>query len=301
MKLATLRDGSRDGQLVVVSRDLAQAHYAGAIVSRLQQALEDWNFFAPQLQDLCDELNAGRARHAFALDLAHCLAPLPRSYLWAHGSVYPSHAQRCPQAALAFQTNPADHLLAPQARWPAGGEPALDFAAGLAVVTGEVPRAAAPEQAAEGVRLLMLALTLGQPDAPASLATAFAPVALTPDELGEAWRGARAQCTLQVQLNGRKFGLCESGPEMALDFGACIAQCARWRGVGAGSIVGALPVSNADATRGFCSLAERRSAELAQDGEARTPWLRAGDALQVQARLASGSQSLFGAIELQLD
>ena len=99
MKLATLRDGSRDGQLVVVSRDLAQAHYASAIVGRLQQALEDWNFFAPQLQDLYDELNAGRARHAFALDPAQCLAPLPRSYHWAHGSVYPAHAQRCPQAA----------------------------------------------------------------------------------------------------------------------------------------------------------------------------------------------------------
>lgn len=303
MKLATLRDGSRDGQLVVVSRDLAQAHYASAIVGRLQQALEDWNFFAPQLQDLYDELNAGRARHAFALDPAQCLAPLPRSYHWAHGSVYPAHAQRCPQAALAalaFQTNPADHLLAPQAQWQAGGVQALDFAAGLAAVTGEVPRAAGPEQAAEGVRLLLLALTLGQPDSPQSLATAFAPIALTPDELGEAWRGARAQCTLQVQLNGRKFGLCETGPEMALDFGACIAQCVRWRGVAAGSIVGALPVSNADAARGFCSLAERRSAEIAQDGEAKTPWLRAGDALQVQARLAAGSQSLFGAIDLQL-
>ncbi|WP_029695908.1 fumarylacetoacetate hydrolase family protein [Comamonas badia] len=300
MKLATLRDGSRDGQLVVVSRDLAQAHYASGIAARLQQALEDWNFFAPQLQDLYDALNAGRARHAFALDPAQCLAPLPRCYHWAHGSVYPAHAQRCPQGAPAFQLSPADHLLAPQACWQVGGVQALDFAAGLAVVTGDVPRAAGPEQAAEGVRLLLLALTLGQPGSPHSLATAFAPVALTPDELGEAWRGARARCTLQVQLNGRKFGLCETGPEMALDFGASIAQCVRWRGVAAGSIVGALPVSNADAARGFCSLAERRGAEVAQDGEAKTAWLRAGDALQAQARLAAGGQSLFGAIDLEL-
>lgn len=305
MKLATMRDGSRDGQLVVVSRDLTQAHYASGMANHLRQVLEDWNFLAPQLQDLYGELNAGRARHAFALDTAQCLAPLPRSQSWISTCPYPGHDERCAQGdGLVRRQDVGGALLAPSASWACAvpGEPApdVDFSVGLAALTGDVPRACPPEQASEGVRLLALALTLSTARDGERLASTLAPVAVTPDELGEAWRAARAHLTLQVQLNGRKFGLCDAGADMAGDFGACIAQAARVRGLGAGSIVAALPVSNADPARGFCSLRERRSVEAARDGEPVTPWLRAGDALGVQARPPAGGPPLFGAIHLSL-
>ena len=301
MKLATVRDGSRDGQLVVVSRDLAQAHYASGMANRLQDVLEDWNFFAPQLQDLYDELNAGRARHAFALHAAQCLAPLPRAYSWVSGCPYPTHRERCGQeAAPAWRQEAGAAFLPPVAQWTCTEACELDFSAGLAVITGDVACGGAPEQAAEGVRLIALALTLARADARQSLASAFAPVAVTPDELGPAWRAARAHLSVQVQLNGRKFGLCDAGAGMAQDFGACIADSAPALGVPAGSIVGGLPVSQADAARGFCSVRERRCVEAAQDGAPSTPWLQAGDALRVEARAPAGGDPLFGAIQLQL-
>jgi len=300
MKLATMRDGSRDGQLVVVSRDLTQAHYASAVADGLQQVLEDWNFLAPQLQDLYGELNAGRARHAFALDAAQCLAPLPRAYNWISGCPYPPHPERCGrEAAPAWRQAAGAAFLPPVASWTCADGHGLDFSAGLAVITGDVARGGPPEQAAEGVRLVALALTLAPAPAGRPLASAFAPVAVTPDELGSAWRAARAHLIVQVQLNGRKFGLCDAGADMAQDFGTCIAEAAPAQGLPAGSIVGCLPVSNADAARGFCSLRERRSVEAARDGEAATPWLRAGDALRVEARWPAGGEPLFGAIELQ--
>lgn len=301
MKLATMRDGSRDGQLVVVSRDLTQAHYASGVANSLQQVLEDWNFLAPELQGLYAELNAGRARHAFALDTAQCLSPLARTHGWFVGCPYPSHLERCARDKVpAWRQEPGGAFLAPTATWTCAGVTDLDFSAGLAVITGDVPRGCAPEQAVERVRLLTLALTLAQAGSGHSCAGTFAPVAVTPDELGEAWRAAKAHLTVQVQLNGRKFGLCDAGADMAPDFGACITQNAQAQGMTAGSIIGALPVSNADAARGFCSLRERRCAEAAQDGEATTPWLQAGDELHVQARPATGDAPLFGAIDLQL-
>lgn len=301
MKLATMRDGSRDGQLVVVSRDLARAHYVGGIAHTLQQALEDWNFIAPQLQDLSDELNAGRARHAFALDAAQCFAPLPRSFSWVHGCPWPTHRERCaPQDVGDWQQAAGAGFLPPQASWGALGEQPYDFSAGLAAITGDVAAGCAAEQAAEGVRLLSLVLSLVQGQTRQTLATVFAPVAVTPDELTDAWQGARAHLAVQVQLNGRKFGLCDAAADMAQDFGACIAACAQPQSLTAGSIVGCLPVSNADAARGFCSLLERRCVEAAQDGEPQTPWLCAGDVLQVHARRAAGGGSVFGDIHLQL-
>lgn len=301
MKLATMRDGSRDGQLVVVSRDLAQAHYASGMAVSMQQVLEDWNFFAPQLQDLYDELNAGRARQAFPLDPAGCLAPLPRSYGWMVGCPYPTHMERCtPGLAPMWRQEAGAAFLPPIAQWSGAGVQELDFSAGLAVVTGDVVRGCSPELAAEGVRLVALALMLMQPEAHVTLASAFAPVAVTPDELGAAWRATRAYLTVQVHLNGRKFGLCDSGAGMAQDMGACIARTAWAQGLPAGNIVGCLPVSDADATRGFCSLQERRCVEAVHDGEPTTPWLRTGDALHVDARLPAGNVPLFGAIDLQL-
>lgn len=304
MKLATMRDGSRDGQLVVVSRDLTQAHYASAVAHTLQQALEDWNFLAPQLQDLYGELNAGRARHAFALDAAQCLAPLPRAYAWVSGCPYPSHLERCAQAPVPVWRQGAGAAFSPPvSQWACAEGDELDFSTGLAVVTGDVARGCPPEQAAEGVRLVALALTLARADdesAERALTSAFAPVVVTPDELGAAWRGARAHLTVQVQLNGRKFGLCDAGAGMQGDLGVWIAARAQAQAWPAGGVLGCLPVSQADVALGFCSLRERRCVEAERDGAPTAPWLHAGDALRVQARWPAGGDPLFGAIELQL-
>lgn len=307
MKLASYHDGSRDGQLLVVSRDLRSAHYASGVAQRLQQVLEDWNFLAPQLQDVYDALNAGRARHAFPFDPWQCLSPLPRAYRWAWTNAYPSHVERVHAGAAPAQRwrhDPADAFARPCAALALPDDvPALDFSAGLAVVGGDVAPDAGVDAAREGVRLVMLSLALhevGDDGAAAwPLATAFSPVAVTPDELGDAWRGGRVFHTLQVLLNGRRFGLCESGPEMAPDFGGLLAQLARQRGVAAGSIVGGGAVSNADAARGFCSLREKRAVEAARDGHATTAWLGAGDSLAVEMKGHDGA-SVFGAIECTL-
>ena len=211
MKLATYKDGSRDGQLVVVSRDLGLAHYATGIASHLQQVLDDWNFLAPQLQDLYDLLNAGKARHAFPFDPRQCMAPLPRAYQWADGSAYINHVElvrkaRGAEVPASFYTDPlmyqggSDDFLGPCDDVVVPSEAmGIDFEAEIAVVTGDVRMGASPEQALEGVRLVMLAndvslrnlipgeLAKGFGFFQSKPATAFSPVALPPDKLGAAW------------------------------------------------------------------------------------------------------------------
>src|SRR3954462_178007 len=169
MKLATYRDGSRDGQLVVVSRDLQSAHYATGIAHKLQQVLDDWNFLAPQLQDLYDALNGGKARHAFPFDPARCMAPLPRAYQWADGSAYINHvelvrAARKAEVPQTYYTDPlmyqggSDDFLGPCDDVIVAKEKyGIDFEAEIAVITGDVPMGAAPERALDGIRLVMLA------------------------------------------------------------------------------------------------------------------------------------------------
>src|SRR5690606_29501758 len=215
MKLATYKDGSRDGQLVVVSRDLSTAHYATGVAQKLQQVLDDWNFLAPQLQDLSVALNSGKARHAFPFDPAQCMAPLPRAYQWADGSAYLNHvelvrAARGAEVPASFYEDPlmyqggSDDFIGPCDPVVVPSEDfGIDFEAEIAVVTGDVPMGASPEQALEGVRLLMLANDVSLRHLiPAELAkgfgffqskpaTSFSPVAVTPDELGEAWQGGR--------------------------------------------------------------------------------------------------------------
>ena len=242
MKLATYKDGSRDGQLVLVARDLATAHLAHGIASRLQQVLDDWNFLSPQLQDLYENLNAGRARHAFPFEPASCMAPLPRAYQRVEGGT-------------ALQQASGDNLLGPcdEIAWPGDGF-GLDVQAQLAVITGDVVRGSSPEQALEGVRLVMLAhcvrlrplvasaqdlgddLVRGQP------AAAFSPVAVTPDELGAAWQEGRIQLSLQGSRNGRKQQACEAGQGLQRSFGQLIARLCSTRPVRAGSIVVSGPV-----------------------------------------------------------
>ncbi len=312
MKLATLNDGSRDGQLVVVSRDLATAHYATNIANRLQQALDDWGFFAPQLQDLFDALNAGRARHAFPFDSAQCMAPLPRAYQCLQRAESTSAADRRP----GLHQLSGDALLGPQdnisaARTALG----VDFGAGLAVITGDIPLAASSEQALDGVRLLLLANTItlraleeqersaGHSPLVSRPATAFGPVAVTPDELGSAWHQGRVQLTLAIGLNGRKFGLCDAAAGMPASFGEILAEACATRPLRTGSIVcsGPLRASHgadgaAEGARSYATLAARRQAEAHKEKDNKTGYLQAGDALRMDMKNLAGA-SLFGAIE----
>jgi fumarylacetoacetate (FAA) hydrolase len=318
MKLASYRDGSRDGQLVVVSRDLASAHYANGIATRLQQVLDDWNFLSPQLEDLATSLNHGKARHAFAFDPAQCMAPLPRAGQWVTSAASPHHLTRIGQAegreppeAPAGQPlmgrGASDHFLGPcQDAVFASAEDDIDFEAGLAAITGDVALGASPAQALEGVRLLMLAndwtLRRRQPGEATSgwgllqckPATAFSPVAITPDELGEAWQGGRVHLPLLSTWNGRKVGD-GGGTDMSFHFGQLIAHLARTRSVSAGSIVGSGPLSPRDPSQGFACVADARAAEIIAQGEARTGHLQFGDTVRIEMTGRDGS-SLFGAI-----
>ncbi len=319
MKLATLKDGSRDGQLVVVSRDLATAHYATGIASRLQQALDDWNFIAPQLQDLYDTLNHGKPRHAFPFDAAQCLAPLPRAYAWASGMAYLSHIERLAQAA---GTEPPSHLKSrpllaqnhsagftgPQAPLSAAhAAQGLDFGAQLAVISGDIPAGSPPAQALEGIRLLLLAndCTLRTPQPleqahgygllQSKPATAFAPVAVTTDELGEAWERGRLSLALQTSWNGRKVGQTDAAAGMQFHFGQLLAHLAATRPVRAGTVLGAGPVSHADAAQGYHAIAEKRALEQIADGQSLTGYLQPGDTVRIEMKGRDG-QSVFGAI-----
>ncbi|MEZ5640588.1 MAG: fumarylacetoacetate hydrolase family protein [Burkholderiaceae bacterium] len=329
MKLATYQDGSRDGQLVVVSRDLETAHYATGIAHRLQQALDDWNFIAPQLQDLYETLNGGKARHAFPFDPAQCLAPLPRAYQWCDGSAYLNHvelvrAARGTEVPESYFKEPlmyqggSDDLQG--ARAPIRGlDPAwgIDFEAEVAVVTADVPQGATPEQGLDAVRLVMLAndVSLREliPDELAKgfgffqgkPATAFSPVAVTPDELGDAWQDGRVHLTLQTTWNGRKVGLCDAGPDMRFSFGDLIAHAAKTRRLSAGTIVGSGTVSNPGVEKdggrrewpkGYSCIAEKRAMEQLQDGAAKTGYLQPGDTVRIEMKGRDG-QSVFGAIE----
>jgi fumarylacetoacetate (FAA) hydrolase len=320
MKLATLKDGSRDGQLIVVSRDLSTAHHASAIATRMQQLLDDWNFLSPQLEDLYTTLNHGKARHAFAFDPAQCMAPLPRAYQWADGSAYINHVELVRRARNAevpesFYTDPlmyqggSDDFLGPcDAACFASEDWGIDFEAELAVVTGDVSIGVSPEQALEGIRLVMLAndwslrhlipaeLAKGFGFFQSKPATAFSPVALTPDELGDTWQGGRVHLTLQSTWNGKKVGLCDAGPEITFHFGQLIAHICKTRNVRAGSIVGSGTVSNKDWAKGYSCIAEKRAIETIEGGAAKTEFMKFGDTIRIEMKGKDG-QSLFGAIE----
>ena len=331
MKLATYKDGSRDGQLVVVSRDLSQAHYATGIADALQQALDDWNFISPQLQDLYLTLNGGKARHAFAFDPKMCMAPLPRAFQWADGSAYINHVELVRRARNAevpktFYTDPlmyqggsddfigaCDDVVCPSEDF------GIDFEAEVAVITGDVAMGTDADAALDGIRLLMIAndvslrnlipdeLAKGFGFFQSKPATAFGPVAVTPDEVGEAWQGGRLHLTVQSTWNGRKVGMCEAGPEMTFHFGQLIAHICKTRNVRAGSIVGSGTVSNKgvekdgrmDWPKGYSCIAEKRAIETILDGKPSTAFMKFGDTIRIEVKGADG-QSVFGAIEQQV-
>ncbi|WP_077034285.1 fumarylacetoacetate hydrolase family protein [Pelomonas sp. KK5] len=295
MKLATYKDGSRDGQLVVVSRDLSQAHYANGIATRLQQVLDDWGFLSPQLEDLYTQLNHGKLRHAFDFDPKLCMAPLPRAGQWVDGLAFPGQAG---ESEPQMRQGASDGFLGPCEPAPFGSEAmGIDFEAGLAAISGDVRMGASADEALESVRLLMLAngwrlrqLSGAEP------AAAFGPVAVTPDELGAAWYRGRVELNLQTMWNGRKVGNCEAGPEMAFHFGQLIAHLARTRHVRAGSIVGSGPVNNRDASRGYSCIAEKRAIEASEDGEPKTDFMKFGDSVRIEMKGRDG-HSVFGAID----
>ncbi|MBA2962997.1 MULTISPECIES: fumarylacetoacetate hydrolase family protein [Ramlibacter] len=328
MKLATYKDGSRDGQLVVVSRDLATAHYATGIAGKLQQALDDWGFVAPQLQDLSEALNQGKSRHAFPFEPQRCMAPLPRAYQWADGSAYINHvelvrAARKAQVPPTYYTDPlmyqggSDDFLGPCDPVLVPSEDfGIDFEAEVAVVTGDVPMGASPEQALDGIRLVMLAndvslrnlipdeLAKGFGFFQSKPATAFSPVAVTLDELGDAWQGGRVHLTLQSTWNGRRVGMCDAGPEMTFHFGQLVAHICKTRNVRAGSIVGSGTVSNkgveqdgrTEWPKGYSCIAEKRAIETIQDGQPSTAFMQFGDTIRIEMKGKDG-QSVFGAID----
>jgi fumarylacetoacetate (FAA) hydrolase len=320
MKLATLKDGTRDGQLVVVSRDLRTAAIADAIVPTLQRALDDWTFYAPQLLDLSDSLSQGRARHSFAFDPKACMAPLPRAFQWADGSAYVNHVELVRRARKAemppeFWTDPlmyqggGDDLLGPEDDIVCASEAyGIDFEAEVAVITTDVPMAVKPADALRHVRLLMLVNDVSLRNLiPAELgkgfgffqskpATAFSPVAVTPDELGDAWHEGRVHRPMIVHWNGKKVGQPDCGTDMVFNFGELIAHAAKTRNVRAGSIVGSGTVSNKDTKRGYCCIAEKRCLETIEHGAPTTEFMKFGDSVKIEIFDEAG-KSIFGAID----
>ncbi len=320
MKLATYKDGSRDGQLVVVSTDLASAHYASGIATRLQQVLDDWNFLSPQVEELARTLNQGKARHAFAFDPKLCMAPLPRAYQWVDGSAYLNHVElvrkaRGAQVPKTFYTDPlmyqggSDDFLGPRDDIACTSvDYGIDFESEVAVITADASMQCSAEAGIASVRLLMLVndvslrhlipdeLAKGFGFMQGKPATAFSPVAVTPDEVGDAWHGGRLHLDLDTEWNGVRVGHCQAGQEMTFHFGQLIAHVCKTRNMRAGSIVGGGTVSNKDWSRGYSCIAEKRAIETIESGKPITPFMQFGDRVRIEMKGADG-QSIFGAID----
>lgn len=319
MKLASLKDG-RDGKLVVVSRDLAHCVVAKPIAATLQCALDDWQRCAPQLATLAQMLEQGECADAFAFNPARCAAPLPRAYQWVDGSAYLHHVQLVRKARGAempanFWHDPlmyqggSDILLGPMEPITAASEGwGIDLEAEVAIITDDVPMGTASTEAASHIALLTLVNDVSLRNLiPGELAkgfgffqskppSAFSPLAVTPDELGADWDGARVKLPLLSSINGERFGQPNAGVGMHFGFPELIAHAARTRPLGAGTIIGSGTVSNADPEAGCSCIAERRAMEQLERGEPRTPYLRFGDRVRIEM-LDAGGRSVFGAID----
>jgi fumarylacetoacetate (FAA) hydrolase len=320
MKLATLERGGRDGTLVVVSRDLARAAPVPEIAPTLQAALDDWAAVAPRLAERAVAIETPRLRASFELDPAALASPLPRAYQWADGSAYVTHVELVRKARGAemppsFWTDPlmyqggSDSFLGPRDDIVLADEAwGIDLEAEVAVITDDVPMSVSPEAARRHIRLLMLVndvtlrnlvpgeLAKGFGFLQSKPSSAFSPVAVTPDELGDAWDGGRLHLPLLSFVNGEPLGRPDAGVDMTFDFGQLIAHAARTRPLGAGTIIGSGTVANRDPRVGSSCLAERRTRETLEHGAPRTPFLRFGDTLRIEMRDRAG-RSIFGAIE----
>jgi fumarylacetoacetate (FAA) hydrolase len=329
MKLASLKHG-RDGKLVLVSRDLAQAVDAAHIAPTLQAALDDWSRAEPELRELYEELNAGKAPGSFAFEQDACASPLPRAYQWADGSAYVNHVELVRRARGAempesFWTDPliyqggSDTFLGPRDDIVMASEDwGIDFEGEIAVITGDVAMGIDATAAREQIRLLMLVndvslrglipneLAKGFGFFQSKPSSAFSPVAITPDELGTAWHDARVHLPLLSFLNGKPFGKPDAGVDMTFDFGQLIAHVCKTRNICAGSIIGSGTVSNKQGTGhgsaidegglGYSCIAEIRMIETIRDGKPATPFMRFGDAIRIEMHDAAG-RSVFGTIE----
>jgi fumarylacetoacetate (FAA) hydrolase len=321
MKLATLREGGRDGTLVVVSRDLAVAVRVPEVAATLQAALDHWPRAEPTLREVYERLNERKVERTFTFDATRAASPLPRAYQWADGSAYLHHAELVRKARkaempeslyrdpLMYQggsdsfIGPSDDILAADEAW------GIDFEAEVAVVTDDVPMGIDAAAATAHIKLVMLAndvslrnlipgeLAKGFGFFQSKPATAFSPVAATPDELGAAWDGRKLHLPLLCHVNGKEFGRPNAGVDMNFDFPMLIAHAARTRMLAAGTIIGSGTVSNRNPNEvGSCCIAERRMIETIEKGAAETPFLRFGDRVRIEMLDAAGA-SVFGAID----
>ena len=329
MKLATLKDGTRDGRLVVVSRDLTRCTDASFLARTLQAALDDWTRIAPHLDALSQSLESGSVpSQRFHEHDAH--SPLPRAYQWADGSAYVNHVElvrraRGAQMPESFWTDPlmyqggSDSFIAPRDPIRMADEAwGIDMEAEVAVIVDDVPMGATVTEARAAIRLVVLVNDVSLRGLiPAELAkgfgffqgkpsSAFSPVAVTPDELGDAWDGGRLHLPLMVDLNGKPFGRADAGIDMTFDFPQLIAHAARTRPLAAGAIIGSGTVSNrldggpgrpvAEGGVGYSCIAEQRTIETIESGAPKTPFLRFGDTVRIEMKDKAG-RSIFGAIE----
>lgn len=329
MKLASLRD-RRDGRLVVVSKDLARCADAGAVAPTLQAALDDWDAAESRLIEIADALEANRIAHV-PFDPSKCAAPLPRAYQWLDGSAYVNHVALVRQARGAempasFWTDPlmyqggSDIFLGPRDPIPVVDEAwGIDLEAEVVVILGDVPMGATREEAAAAIKLIMLVndVTLRNLTGPelakgfgfvqSKPASAFTPVAVTPDELGHAFDGAKVNLPLLSFVNGKPFGKPQTGNDMTFDFPALILHATKTRALVAGTILGAGTVSNRDPDGGpgkpieegglgYSCIAEQRTVETIRHGKPVTPFLKFGDKVRIEMKDADG-RSIFGAIE----
>lgn len=324
MKLGSLKEGGRDGTLIVVSRDLARAVRADGIAPTLQRALEDWSNVAPRLNALYAQLEAGDAPGAFDLDMTRLAAPLPRAYEFVDGSAYLPHVERVRRARgaqvpesfyvdpLMYQAvsagfyGPRDPVRVPSEDY------GIDLEAEVVVVTDDVPMAVTPEEAAGHIQLVGLVNDVSLRNLiPDELAKGFgflqskprsalSPVFVTPDELGDAWKDCKVHLPLVTHVNGEWFGAPEAGVDMQFSFAQLVAHAARTRPLSAGTIVGSGTVANEDTSLGASCFAERRTVETLEHGKPLTPFMKFGDTVRIEMRDREG-RDIFGAIEQRIE
>jgi fumarylacetoacetate (FAA) hydrolase len=319
MKLASLKNG-RDGQLIVVSRELDQYVSALEIVPTLQQALDDWDKYQPLLQALSDDLAKGKRTDVRELDMHTLAAPLPRAYEFLDGSAYLPHVERVRRARGAevpesFYEDPlmyqatAAGFMGPRDPVQAVSEAhGIDFEAEVIVVTDDVPMGVSPEEAAAHIRLIGLVNDVSLRNLiPGELAKGFgflqskprsalSPVLVTPDELGDAWQDSVLHLPLHSYLNGEWFGSPDAGTDMQFNFGQLVAHAARTRTLVAGTIVGSGTIANQDTALGASCLAEKRMLEIIADGKPSTPFMSFGDSIRIEM-LNQDDENIFGSIE----
>ena len=324
MKLGSLKEGGRDGSLVVVSRDLTRAVRATGIAPTLQRALEDWGNVAPRLNALSEALDAGDADGVFDLEMTALAAPLPRAYEFVDGSAYLPHVERVRRARgaevpesfyvdpLMYQAVSAGFLGPRDPVRVVSEDYGIDLEAEIVVVTDDVPMAVTPEQAAGHIQLVGLVNDVSLRNLiPPELAKGFgflqskprsalSPVFVTPDELGDAWQGNKLHRPLLTHINGRWFGAPEAGVDMQFDFAQLVAHAAKTRPLTAGTLVGSGTVANEDTSLGASCFAEQRTVETLRDGKPSTPFMSFGDSVRIEMLDADGN-SIFGAIEQRIE